>query len=138
MLASTASERPVKTKSKSQNVPLSSLNVQQTSTERPVLGASSSNYSEWNIDDKWSSQEWKSGEMLGARTVRPVGGQESTQETDKFVIDDDDMDSDTATESNLSLKSRSFLNKVNDRLRKILDHSSKDAMQDIDKRSIIW
>ena len=48
------------------------------------------------------------------------------------------MDSDTVTESNLSLKSRSFLNRVNDRLRKMLDHSSKDAMQDIDKRSIIW
>ena len=48
------------------------------------------------------------------------------------------MDSDTATESNLSLRSRSFLNRVNDRLRNILDHSSKDAMQDIDKRSMIW
>ena len=58
--------------------------------------------------------------------------------TDKFLIDDDDMDSDTVTESNLSLKPRSFLNRLNDRLRKILDHSSKDAMQDIDKRSIIW
>ena len=67
VLASTASESPVKTKSESQNVPLSSLNVQQTSTERPVLGASSSNYSEWNIDDKWSSQVWKSGEMSGTR-----------------------------------------------------------------------
>ena len=48
------------------------------------------------------------------------------------------MDSDTATESNLSLKSRSFLNRVNDRLRKLLDHSSEDSMQDIDKRSFIW
>ena len=93
------------------------------------MGASSSNDSEWNIDDKWSSQECKSGEMLGARTERPVD--------DKFVIDDD-MDSDTVTESNLSLKSRSFLNRVNDRLRKILDHPSKDAMQDIDKRSTSW
>ena len=37
----------------------------------------------------------------------------------------DDMDSDTATESNLSLKSRSFLNRVNDRLRKILDQFFK-------------
>ena len=27
---------------------------------------------------------------------------------------------------------------MNDRLRKILGHSSKDAMQDIDKRSTIW
>ena len=122
VLASTASESSGKTTSESQNVLLSSLNVQQTRTGRPVLGASSSNY-------KWSSQEWKSGEMLGARTGRPVD--------DKFVIDDD-MDSDTATESNLSLRSRSFLNRVNDRLRKILDRSSKDATQDIDKRSFIW
>ena len=83
---------------------LRSSNVQQTSTGRLVLGAGSSNYSEWNIDDKWSSQEWKSGEMLGASTGRPV--------YDKFVIDDD-MDSDTATELNLSLRSRSFLNRVN-------------------------
>ena len=102
------------------------------------MGAGSSDYSEWNIDEKWSSQEWKSGEMLGARMVRPVGGQESTQETDKFVIDDDDVGSDTATESNLSVKSRSFLNRVNDRLRKMLDRSPEDAMQDIDIRSIIW
>ena len=56
VLASTASESSGKTRSESQNVPLSSLNVQQTSTERPVLGASSSNYSEWNIDKKWSYQ----------------------------------------------------------------------------------
>ena len=44
---------------------------------------------------------------------------------DKFVINDD-TDSDTATESNLPLRSQSFLNRVNVRLRKILDHSSKD------------
>ena len=56
---------------------------------------------------------------------------------DKFVIDDD-MDSDTAAESDLSLKSRSFLNRVNDRLRKILGRSPEDAMQDTDKRSMIW
>ena len=105
------------------------------------MGASSSDYSEWNIDEKWSFQEWKSDEMLEARTVRPVGGQPAgpfTQHTDKFVIDEDDMDPDTATESDLSLKSLSFLHRVNDRLRKILDQSSKDAMQDIDKLSLIW
>ena len=44
-------------------------------------------------------------------------------------MDDDDMDSDTITESDLSLKSRSFLHRVNDRVRKILDQSSKDARQ---------
>ena len=136
VLASIASESPGKTKSESQ-IPLRSWNEQQPRTGRSVMGASSSDYSEWNIDEKWSSGEWKSSEMLEART-EPVGGQQFTLDTDKFVIDDEDVDSDTAAELNLSLKSRSFLHRVNDRLRKILDHSSEDAMQDIDKRSLIW
>ena len=55
---------------------------------------------------------------------------------DKFVIDDD-MNSDTATESNLSLGSRSSLHSVNYRVRKILDQSLKDAMQDSNKHSLI-
>ena len=41
-------------------------------------------------------------------------------------------------QSNLSLRSRSFLNRVNDRLRKMMNRSPEDAMQDIDKRSMIW
>ena len=82
--------KPGEKKAESLNVPLSSLNVQQTSTVRPALGAGSSNYSEWNIDDKWFSQEWKSGEMSNTSTERPVH--------DKFFIEDD-MDSDTAAES---------------------------------------
>ena len=129
VLAATASVSPGKTKSESQEVPLSSLNEQQPRTGRHVLGASSSNSSEWNIDDKWSSQVRKPGEMSQTSTGRPV--------YDKFVIDDD-MDSDTATESNLSLRSRSFWNRLNDRLRKMLDRSPEDSMQDIDKRSMIW
>ena len=43
--------------------------------------------------------------MSGISTGRPV--------SNKLVIDID-MDSDTAAESDLSLKSRSFLNRVND------------------------
>ena len=129
VLASTASVSPGNTKSESHKVLLSSWTEQQPRTGRPVMGARSSNYSEWNIDDKWSSQEWKSGDMFGARTGRPVD--------DKFVINDN-MDSETATESNLSLRSRSFLNRVNDRVRKIMDQSSKDAEQDSHKHSLIW
>ena len=67
VLASAASESPVKTRHESQ-IPLSSWNEQQPRTGRPVMGACSSNYSEWNIDEKWSCQEWKSDEMLEART----------------------------------------------------------------------
>ena len=123
VLASTASERQIW---KSERT--SDLVEQQTRTGKLVMGASSSDYSEWNIGEKWLSQEWKSDEMLEARTERPVGGQPAgsfTQHTDKFVIEDDDTDSDTATESHFSLKSRSFLHRVNDRERKMLDQSSK-------------
>ena len=61
-----------------------------------------------------------------------------TEHTDKFIVDDDDMDSNTVAESDLSLKSRSFLHRVNDRVRKIQDQSSKDATQDSNKHSLIW
>ena len=66
--------------------------------------------------------------MSGTSTGRPV--------PNKLVVDID-MDSDAA-ESDLSPKSRSFLNRVNDRLRKILNRSPEDSMQDIDKSSLIW
>ena len=129
VLASTASENPENTKSESQKVPLSSLNVQQTSTGKHIMLASSSNSSEWNNDDEWSSQVRKSGEMSKTITVKPASNE---------LVIDIDMGSDTATESDLSLKSRSFLNRVNDRLRKMLNRSPEDSMQDIDKRSMIW
>ena len=128
VLASTASESRRK-KSESQNVLLSSLNEQQTRTRKLVMGASSSNCSEWM--EYWRKLVFSRVEIwwnVGARTTSPVDV--------KFVIDDD-MDSGTATELNRSLRLRSFLIRVNDRLRKILDRSSKDAMQDIDKRSMI-
>ena len=36
------------------------------------MGAGSSDYSEWNIDEKWSSQEWTSDELMEVTTRRPV------------------------------------------------------------------
>ena len=103
--------------------------------------ACSSSYSEWNADEKWSSQEWKSDEVLEVRTVRPVNEQKTglfTEHTNRIVVDDDDMDSDTVAESYMSLISRSFLHRVNDRVRKMLDQSSEDATQDSNKHSLIW
>ena len=114
VLASTASKSLGKTRYESQ-IPLSSWNEQQTRTERLVMDACKSNHSEWNTDEKWSSQESKSDKVLEARTERPVSEQLAslfTQHTDRLVIDDDDMDSNTVTESDLSLKSRSFLLRV--------------------------
>ena len=122
-------------------ITLSSWTQQHLRTGRPVVYAYSSSYSEWNVDKTCSSQEWKSDEVLEARTERPVGGQPAgffTQHTDRFLIDDDDVDSDTVTESDMSAKSRSFLHRVIDRVRKMLDQSSKDATQDSNKHSLIW
>ena len=78
---------------------------------------------------------------MEARAERLVNKQPPglfTQHTDRFIVDDDDMDSNIVAESDMSFKSRSFSHRVNDRVRNILDHSSKDAMQDIDKHSLIW
>ena len=67
VFASTASESPVKTRHESQ-LPLSSRTEQHQRTGRPVEDAYSSTYSEWNVDQVFSSQEWKSGELMEART----------------------------------------------------------------------
>ena len=60
------------------------------------------------------------------------------QHTDRFFVIDDDMDSNGVAESDMLLKSRTFLHMVNDRVRKMLDQSSKDATQDSNKQYSIW
>ena len=140
VLASAASESPGKTRYESQ-LPLSSWTEQHLRTVRLVKDAYSSSYSEWNADEKWSSQEWKSDEVMEARTGRLVNEQPLglfAEHTDGFIVDDDEMDSNTVAESDMSLKSRSFLHRVNDRVREMLDQSSKDVTQDSNKRFLIW
>ena len=89
---------------------------------------------EWNADKNWSSQEWKSDELVDGRTGRPVL---FAQHTDRFIVENDNMDSYTESESEMSLKPRSFLHKVNDQVRKRQYQSSKDATKDSDKHSVI-
>ena len=67
------------------------------------MGASSSDYSEWILTKSGLLESGNLMKCWKARTGRPVGGHPFTQHTDKFVIDDDDIDSDTATESNFSV-----------------------------------
>ena len=52
-----------------------------------------------------------------------------TEHTDKFTVDVKDVDSDTDEKSNMFKLSRLFLHRVNDRVRKIQDQSSKHATQ---------
>ena len=75
--SSTASEIPVKTRHESQN-PQSPQDEKYDRTVRPVVCsevaprsvvyAHSSSYSEWNVAETWSSQEWKSDELMDDRT----------------------------------------------------------------------
>ena len=134
VLSSTASESPGKTRSGSQ-FPLSSRTQQHHRTGRPVKDAYSSSYSEWNVDTTWSSQEWKSDDLMEVRTGRLVV---CAQHTDRFIVENDKMDSYTEGESEMSLESRSFLHRVNDRVQKRQNQSSKDATKDSDKHSVIW
>ena len=73
--------------------------------------------------------------MIEVRTVRPVV---FAQHTDKFIVENDNMDSYTEVESEMLLESRSFLHRVNDQVRKRQNQSSKDATKDSDKHSVIW
>ena len=134
VLASNASESPVKTRHESQ-FPLSSRTEQHHRTGRLVKDAYSSNYSEWNVDTNWSSQKWKSDELIEDRTGRPVV---FAQHTDRFIVENDNMDSYTEAESGMSLESRSFLRRVNDQVRKRQNQSLKDATKDSNKHSVIW
>ena len=77
-LSSTASQSLVKTRHESQSPP-SPQTEQHYRTERPVVCSEGahrpvvyahlSGYSEWNVDKTWSSQEWKSDELMDDRTV---------------------------------------------------------------------
>ena len=132
VLSSTASENPVKTRHESQT-PLSPQTEKYDKTVRSVVYAHSSSYSEWNIDNTWSSQERKSDELMDDRTGRPVV---DAQHTDRFIIENDEMKSYAEAESELSSRSRSFLHRVNDQVRKRQKQS--DATKDSEKHSVIW
>ena len=74
VLGSAASESPGETRHGSQ-LPLSLQTEKYDRTERPVVYAHSSSCSEWNVDKTWSSQQWKSDEVLEVRTGRRVNEQ---------------------------------------------------------------
>ena len=143
-LSSSASESPVKRSFESES-PLSMQAEMYDRTEKPVIccdtsherhhdrsveSTSSLSYSEWDADKAWSSQEWKSDELMDDRTVRPVVCPQLG--TQQFVIEDYE------TESEVSLGSRSFLNGVNDQVRKRQKRSSVNVTEDSRKLSVIW
>ena len=179
VVSSTASESPGKTRQESQS-PLSAQAEMYDRTVKPVVcrdtshgrhrlveKAHSSSYSEWNIDKTWSSQEWKSDELMDDRTGRPVvcpqGGAHTSQtrfsrEHKNVILEEEEnhdrtgrpvvcpqrgapqqfVIEDDEAESDLSLGSRSFVHMVNDQVRKRQKQSSMDATDDSEEHSVIW
>ena len=92
VLAFTASETLGETRYESQ-LSLSSWNEQ-------------SSYSEWNVDTTLFYTEWKFDELMEIKTRRLVV---FAQNTDRFFVENDNVDFYNEAESEMSFKSRSFL-----------------------------
>ena len=78
----------------------------------------------------------------GSKNGRPVIEHSTdlfTQHTDRFVVDDDDMDSNIVHRNRPVDKIQIILAQgKNDQVRKMLDQSSKDAIQDSNNYSLTW
>ena len=103
--------------------------------ERPVVLACSSSYSEWNVNQTLSSQEWQSDELMEDRTGRLVV---TEQHTDTFIVENDKMNSYTESESEMSLEFKSFLHRESDQVGRKQNQSSNYATKDSDKHSVTW
>ena len=91
--------------------------------ERP----SPSGYSKEDYGQSWSSQEWK----LTLRCVSDRGNPLSSLK-EQFIIGNNE------TELELTVELRSFLDRVNDQVRKRQKRSSMNVTEDGERHSIIW
>ena len=73
---------------------------------------SSASNSKWDNDHAWSSQEWKTDTEMCERPGRPDVDSQGATWPQQFVIGNDEA------ELELSVESRSFVNRVNDQVRK--------------------
>ena len=92
----------------------------------------SARYSRWDDDKAWSSQEWKADKSVDDRTEQPVVIPQRGARPQQFMIGNDE------TESELSLASRSFLDRVTDNVRKKQKRSSMNVTENEEKHSLIW
>ena len=93
---------------------------------------SSARYSKWDDNQAWSSQEWNTDPPMCDRTGQPVVIPQGGARPQQFIIGNDE------TELELSVESRSFVNRVNDQVRKRQKRSSTNVTEDGEKHSMIW
>ena len=73
--------------------------------------------------------------LMEDRTGRPVV---FAQHTEKFIVENDDMDSHTGAESEMSLESRSFLHRVNDQVRKEANERQRQTLCDMENVYVFY
>ena len=120
VLASTASESPVKTRHESQS-PLS-LHLSLIG-DKQVISL---------LHTKVYVFSWKADELMDDRTGTPVVCPQRGARPQQFIIGDEE------TELELSFGSRSFLDRVNDQVRKKQKRSSMNVTENDEKHSVIW
>ena len=100
--------------------------------EQFIESFSSTDYSKLDDDRAWSFQEWKTEATTYDRSGRPdnINSQEVAR-PQNFVIGNDEA------ELELSVESRSFVNRVNDQVRKRQKRIS-NVTEDGEKHSMIW
>ena len=123
--SSTASQSPKKTSHESQ-ISLSPQAEKYDRTERPVVCSQRASQTRFSREYKNVILE---EEENHDRTERPVVCPERAHQ---FVVENDE------TETKLSSRSRSFLHRVNDQVRKRQKQSSIDATEDSEEHSVIW
>ena len=82
----------------------------------------------WDLIVSVLGNTTRNHDRTGRPVVCPSGGARQQQ----LIIEDD------GTESDLSLRSRSFLDRVNDQVLKRQKHSSMNVTENDDKHSVIW
>ena len=100
--------------------------------EQFIESSFSARYSKWDDNQAWSSQEWKTDTSMCDRSVQPVVIPERGARPQQFIIGNDE------TELELSVESRSFLNRVNGQVRQRQKRSSMNVTEDGEKHSMIW
>ena len=130
-LSSSASESPGKRSYESQN-PLSMQDEKYDRTEKPVVCRQRGAHAFQSRFSREHKHVILEEEENHDRTEKPVVCPQRGARAHQFVIGDDE------TELDLSVESRSFLNWVNDQVRKRQKRSSMNVTENSEKHSMIW
>ena len=131
-LSSSASESPGKKSYESQS-PWSAKAEKDDRTGQPVVASWARTHEfQSSLSHEKTKHVILEEEESHDRTAQPVVYPQRGARSQQFIIGDDE------TESELSLGSRSFLNRVNDQVRKRQKRSSMNVTENDEKHSMIW